>query len=105
MLDQPAPPVSETKAGKSERDKMTARLRFTILQRGNFACRACGRSPLADNTVKLHVDHIVPIARGGKTIPDNLQVLCADCNLGKGVHQMSIEFVEEAVYHEISVNA
>jgi 5-methylcytosine-specific restriction endonuclease McrA len=31
-----------------------------------------------------HVDHKVPIACGGKDEYGNLQVLCADCNLGKG---------------------
>jgi len=33
---------------------------------------------------RLHSDHIVPIARGGKTTWENLQTLCASCNLRKG---------------------
>ena len=37
-------------------------LRFDILNRDNFTCRYCGRSP---PDVKLHVDHIHPQARGG----------------------------------------
>ena len=32
----------------------------------------------------LAIDHIKPVSKGGKTIPSNLRVLCADCNLGKG---------------------
>jgi 5-methylcytosine-specific restriction endonuclease McrA len=31
----------------------------------------------------LHVDHIKPWSHGGETIEDNLQTLCATCNLGK----------------------
>ncbi|MBO4856796.1 MAG: HNH endonuclease [Bacilli bacterium] len=41
----------------------------------------CGKSDLLEN---LEIDHIIPIARGGKTTPDNLQVLCHDCNKKKG---------------------
>ncbi len=34
--------------------------------------------------VKLHVDHIKPVSRGGKSVMSNLQTLCEDCNCGKG---------------------
>lgn len=67
---------------KQEREKLTAGLRYDILKRDNYKCQICGRTQ-ADG-VKLHVDHIIPIAKGGKTIPENLQTLCQDCNLGKG---------------------
>jgi 5-methylcytosine-specific restriction endonuclease McrA len=33
--------------------------------------------------VKLEVDHIKPISKGGKTVLNNLQTLCMDCNRGK----------------------
>jgi len=67
---------------KQEREKLTAGLRYDILKRDNYKCQICGRTQ-ADG-VKLHVDHIIPIAKGGKTVPENLQTLCQDCNLGKG---------------------
>ena len=66
-----------------ERNKMTASLRYRILRRDHFRCQICGRTADEDH-VKLHVDHIVPIAKGGKTEPNNLRTLCQDCNLGKG---------------------
>lgn len=66
-----------------ERKKMTAGLRYDILHRDNFKCQICGRTAQEDN-VKLHVDHIIPISKGGKTVPENLRTLCQDCNLGKG---------------------
>ena len=66
---------------KRERAKMSDSLRYDILRRDGFKCQICGRTQ-ADG-VKLHVDHIVPIARGGKTEESNLRTLCDQCNLGK----------------------
>ncbi|MFK4647195.1 5-methylcytosine-specific restriction endonuclease McrA [Bradyrhizobium ottawaense] len=31
----------------------------------------------------FHIDHIKPISKGGSNWPDNLQLLCAPCNLTK----------------------
>jgi len=31
-----------------------------------------------------HIDHVIPLARGGGNGPDNLQLLCPFCNLSKG---------------------
>ena len=45
--------------------------------------RTVWRSPEADTAVRLHVDHIVPRSKGGSNELSNLQVLCAECNLGK----------------------
>ena len=64
-----------------ERRLLTPKLRTDILHRDGYRCRSCGRDSAV---VALHVDHIVPIACGGKTTVDNLQTLCQDCNLGKG---------------------
>jgi hypothetical protein len=59
------------------------RLRFLVLKRDNFKCCACGASPAKDPNVQLEVDHIFPWAKGGETIPENLQTLCKKCNSGK----------------------
>ncbi|MBQ9552819.1 MAG: HNH endonuclease [Clostridia bacterium] len=64
-----------------ERSLMTASLRYDILKRDNYRCQICGAS--ANDGVKLHVDHIIPVSKGGKTEPSNLQTLCERCNLGK----------------------
>ena len=46
-------------------------LRYDILKRDGFRCVICGRT--ANDGVKLHVDHIIPIAKVEKTVKENLQ--------------------------------
>jgi 5-methylcytosine-specific restriction endonuclease McrA len=77
------------RAYNAERAKMSASLRYSILKRDHFKCVLCGRTPEEDG-VKLHVDHIIPISKGGKTEYDNLRTLCQDCNLGKSDTMPSI---------------
>jgi len=55
-------------------------VRYDVLARDR-KCKLCGRGP--DDAI-LQVDHIIPRARGGSNEPENLQVLCAECNQGKG---------------------
>lgn len=59
-------------------------LRYKVLNRDKFKCVKCGASPATDPTCRLHIDHIIPFSKGGKTTLDNLQTLCENCNLGKG---------------------
>lgn len=68
-------------SARYQRSIMTADLRYNVMKRDGFRCVLCGRD--ASDGVKLHVDHIVPIAKGGKTIKSNLRTLCEDCNIGK----------------------
>jgi HNH endonuclease/Homing endonuclease associated repeat len=63
--------------------EVRAQLRYRVLARDHFKCRACGRSPATDPTVQLHIDHIHPWSRGGETVEENLQTLCEQCNAGK----------------------
>lgn len=55
------------------RDKINPRLRWKILQRDNFTCTKCGRRP---PQVRLEVDHISPLAKGGTNNEKNLATLC-----------------------------
>jgi 5-methylcytosine-specific restriction endonuclease McrA len=49
-----------------------------LVKSGGEACANCGA------TENLVVDHILPIAKGGLSEIDNLQLLCATCNQLKG---------------------
>ena len=64
-----------------ERSLMTSSMRYDILRRDKGRCVLCGAS--ASDGVRLHVDHIIPVSKGGKTIPSNLRTLCERCNVGK----------------------
>lgn len=63
---------------------ISLRLRFEVFRRDGYRCRLCGRSPMKHKNTVLHIDHIKPLVRGGRTVKDNLRTLCSDCNVGKG---------------------
>lgn len=65
-----------------QRRLMTDSLRYDVMQRDGFRCVLCGATTKEDG-VKLHVDHITPISKGGRTELSNLRTLCERCNLGK----------------------
>jgi 5-methylcytosine-specific restriction endonuclease McrA len=60
------------------------KLRYLALVEHGGKCQACGAS--AKTGAVLHVDHIKPRSRYPELqyALSNLQVLCGDCNLGKG---------------------
>jgi len=64
--------------------KIPLGLRYNVLVRDHFKCVLCGSSPAKDPGCKLHVDHILPFSKNGKTVQENLRTLCGDCNIGKG---------------------
>jgi HNH endonuclease len=68
------------------RQPIPAGLRFAVLKRDGFRCAYCGRGE--GDGVKLHIDHLVPVARGGKNDLDNLVTACQDCNLGKSASDL-----------------
>lgn len=56
-------------------------LRRQIMERDLGVCQICRRPCAPDD---IHVDHIQPVAQGGLTVLENLQVTCSRCNLAKG---------------------
>ena len=65
-----------------QRKLMTPSLRKQIMKRDNYTCQICGK--YMPDEIGLHIDHIIPIAKGGKSVPSNLRVLCSKCNGKKG---------------------
>ena len=61
------------------------------LQRGKCAC--CGKSLGAD----YHLDHIMPLVRGGLNIDSNIQLLRAECNNNKHAKH-PVDFMQERGY-------
>lgn len=49
---------------------------------GTYRCACCGME--AASRVPFQVDHILPMNKGGKSAPENLQILCRSCNGRKG---------------------
>lgn len=76
--------VPARRKSEEERRDISPRLRFRVFKRDRFRCVACGRSPATHLNIVLHADHINPCALSVKTVMENLQTLCQDCNLGKG---------------------
>jgi len=78
-----APSPLDVASGHRTGRNPSLRLRFRILKRDNFSCRACGATPALRLGLELHVDHIIAWSLGGETLEENLQTLCEACNLGK----------------------
>ena len=62
--------------------------RVQVLARDSYTCRMCGIS--RNNGAVLEIDHIHPVSKGGTNDLSNLQVLCRDCNAGKGNQILSM---------------
>ena len=60
------------------------KVRMQALERDGHRCGSCGASP--KDGIRIVVDHIKPLGKfwALRLSLDNLQVLCDDCNRGKG---------------------
>ena len=63
--------------GRPTRAHITDELRRAVYERDGGACVMCGSS------FNIQYDHILPVALGGATTLENLQILCAECNRSK----------------------
>lgn len=63
-----------------ERKPLSKKTRFEVFKRDSFTCQYCGQKA---PDVILEVDHINPVAKGGKNEILNLITSCFDCNRGK----------------------
>lgn len=66
----------------ADRPPIPLSLRYKVLARDGSVCQRCGR--VAGIGLVLHVDHRIPVSRGGDSNLKNLWTLCSECNLGKG---------------------
>ena len=63
------------------------KIRLRILMRDGYECYWCGMD--ADT-----VDHIIPVAKGGTDVDDNLVAACRKCNFSKR-DKLPDEFIME----------
>lgn len=66
-------PIQQVRRGAIPED-----LRLVVWQRDSGKCVKCGSNS------ELQFDHVIPVALGGATSEENLQVLCGPCNRAKG---------------------
>ena len=58
-------------------------VRHTVILRDGLVCQICGDAVDEDD---VHLDHIDPVARGGRSTADNLRVTHSKCNLERLAH-------------------
>jgi 5-methylcytosine-specific restriction endonuclease McrA len=56
--------------------------RTAILERWRHACCYCG-------SLATHLDHVVPLSKGGADAEHNIVPACAHCNLSKGAKTLA----------------
>jgi HNH endonuclease len=61
---------------------VTVRLRRRVIDRADGHCEYCGLAQEGQEAT-FHIDHIVPLAAGGPTVPENLALACVSCSLRK----------------------
>ena len=57
-----------------------------------------------DNFKQMHGDHIVPWSKGGKTERDNLQMLCAECNIKKSAYDTKYKPWDKRTYQSFEID-
>lgn len=65
---------------KTPRINIPNSVRKFVFKRDNFTCKDCKKNC---DEVKLTIDHIIPLSRGGSNDISNLQTLCSFCNQSK----------------------
>jgi len=78
---------------------LSKKFRWSILERDNFKCIYCGRSPIEDSVV-LQVDHIFPLNPSSEFEDcgefdnmNNLVTSCSECNVHKSNGILSEEIL------------
>lgn len=73
--------------------KFTARenIKEYVFRKYGKKCLCCGTEK------SIHLDHVVPVKKGGKDELDNLQPLCRDCNSSKGIKIIDYRFKKKGL--------
>ena len=75
----------KTKSASAQKERYAGQKhRKAVGEAQEWKCKFCQQDISAKGASAL--DHIIPIARGGTSTPDNLQLLCRRCNIRKSDH-------------------
>jgi len=85
--------------GKTKRRGISKTLRMEVFKRDAFKCVYCGKKP--EDGAVLEIDHLTPVAKGGKDDIFNLVTSCLDCNRGKGAKELSDQTALEKQRNEM----
>jgi hypothetical protein len=61
-------------------------LRKLVIRRAGNRCEYCRLSQIGQEAT-FHIDHVIPVASGGKTVAENLALACVSCSLRKGAKE------------------
>lgn len=75
--------------------QISGKLRAEVLNTARGRCQQCGKT-VADDGVRLQIDHKIPQTWGGLSTPENLWAICEECNHGKRDHFESYDASEMA---------
>ena len=70
--------LMQAQAASARREPIPEAVRRLVFRRDGGRCVRCGTGEL------LQFDHVIPVALGGASTAENLQLLCATCNREKG---------------------
>jgi len=70
--------IADAETAGPRREPIPEDVRREVFRRDGGRCAVCGIDEL------LQFDHVIPVALGGASTPENLQLLCAPCNREKG---------------------
>lgn len=77
-LDRAHMLLKADQAPQQRREPVPREIRRAVFERDGGRCRQCG------SNFDIQYDHVIPVALGGATTVDNLQILCGECNRDKG---------------------
>jgi len=75
------------------RDSISKSLRAAVIERDGYICQLCS-GPVDPGDI--HLDHIKPWSKGGRTIMSNLQVAHSSCNIRKGAKYVAEDQDDQA---------
>lgn len=78
FLDQRGDTVWQHRSGAD--GYVPGSIRYEVLKRAKYRCELCGAH---EHQAALHIDHIIPRAKGGSDDISNFQSLCVTCNTNK----------------------